>query len=84
VFPSTASLWRSRRSRASADRRHRGDPLIRSRPILVTLAALLAVGAPPLGATPAKPSIVLIVTDDQDASLADYYCCVTSEANPLI
>ena len=73
MFPSTASLWRSRRTRASADRRHRGDPLIRSGPILVTLTALLAVGAPPLGATPARPSVVLIVTDDQDAaSLSDH------------
>src|SRR4051794_20368086 len=40
--------------------------------ILGLFAGPLAAWGPPARATPAKPSIVLILTDDQDASLAAY------------
>ena len=67
----TSSRRDSRGGKASADRAGSDRERVRGGAVLGLLLVSLAAWAPPARATPAKPSIVFILTDDQDASLAD-------------
>ena len=68
----TSSRRDSRGGKACAGRAASDRARVRGGPRLGLLLVSLAAWAPRARAAPAKPSIVLVLTDDQDASLTGY------------